>query len=541
LIVTSIAVAQAAGPAQTGNAGAGSRVAGVVVSKADGHPLMGARVVVRDTRDPQKFESVVTAEDGRFAFEEVPPGKYSLEGAKKGFISAFYDQHEQYSTAIVTGAGFDTENFVLKLPPDAVITGRVLDEAGEPVRHATVSLYIENRREGVERVYPGHGAQTDDLGAYEITSLLPGTYFLSVRATPWYAVHPRTDPEGSRPAGQTNSPSAADRSLDVAYPVTYYSDVTEADSATPIPIAGGERLQIDVHLNPVPALRVVFHVPGDDKHGFVSPQFEQSTFDGSTWIQNGGASMIAPGVMEITGLPAGHYNIRFPGLGGGEGAQMSGVDLSKDGEQIDATKAEPLGTVKVSVQIPGETSLPPGFSVGLGSGVRMLSGQALDEKGQAEISQVAAGRYQVFVWGGQKPYFISHIAAEGAEVVGHTVTLGAASSASLMLTVVEGSVAVHGVVKRAGKPVAGAMVVLVPKDPEGKRDLFRRDQSDQDGTFVLPNAVPGSYSVLAIEGGWDLNWSEPGVIAVYAKHARPVEVRGDKELTLPDPVEVQSR
>jgi len=503
---------------------------------------MNARVVLRASRDPQTFESVVTAEDGKFTFANVAPGKYSLEAVKKGFIPGYYDQHEGYSTAIVPGAGFDTENLVLKLAPNAVITGRVLDEAGEPVRHAQVRLYVENRQEGVQRFYPSHAAQTDDLGVYEIPSLTPGTYFLSVQATPWYAVHPRTDPESSRRGGQSSSSSTADRSLDVAYPVTYYSDVTEADSATPIPISGGERLQIDFHLNPVPALRVLFHVPGDDKHGFVNPQFEQSTFDGSGWIQNGGASMIAPGVLEITGVPAGHYNIRFPGMGGGDGVQMSGVDVSKDGEQIDATKAEPLGTVKVSVQISGETAIPRGFSVGLRSGVRTMSAwQRLDEKGQAEIAQVAAGRYQVMVFGEGKPYFIGHIEADGAEVTGHAVTLTAGSSASLMISAVEGSVVVQGVAKRAGKPCAGAMVVLVPKDPEGKRDLFRRDQSDQDGTFVLRNVVPGSYSVVAIDGGWDLNWSEPGVIAVYAKRARPVEVRGDRTFTLPDPIEVQSR
>ena len=57
------------------------------------------------------------------------------------------------------------------------------------------------------------------------------------------------------------------------------------------------------------------------------------------------------------------------------------------------------------------------------------------------------------------------------------------------------------------------MVVLVPRDPEINRDLFRRDQSDLDGTFTLQNVVPGTYTVLAIDNGWDLDWSQPGVIA----------------------------
>ena len=63
--------------------------------------------------------------------------------------------------------------------------------------------------------------QTDDLGAYELPELTPGTYFLSVRATPWYAVHPPST------AGAKDK-TAVDRSLDVAYPVTYYPDVADS-------------------------------------------------------------------------------------------------------------------------------------------------------------------------------------------------------------------------------------------------------------------------------------------------------------------------
>jgi hypothetical protein len=68
------------------------------------------------------------------------------------------------------------------------------------------------------------------------------------------------------------------------------------------------------------------------------------------------------------------------------------------------------------------------------------------------------------------------------------------------------------------------MVVLVPKDPELHREIFRRDQSDLDGTFTLQGVVPGTYTVLAIENDWELDWSEPGVIAAYIKNEPSVEI-----------------
>lgn len=192
----------------------GYRIAGIAVSKIDAHPLARARITVTDTKDSKKSESFITAEDGRFAFTGVPAGKYSLSGEKREFITGAYDQHDEYATAIVTGAGLDTEHLTLRLAPNAIITGKILDEAGEPVRHANVTLYKDDHSQGVDQIRQFRGATTDDLGEYELTPLPPGTYFLSASAKPWYAVHPRGDSQNPSQDQQ----AAVDRSLDVAYP-----------------------------------------------------------------------------------------------------------------------------------------------------------------------------------------------------------------------------------------------------------------------------------------------------------------------------------
>src|SRR6201988_649100 len=141
--------------------GNGYRIAGTIVSKTDGHPLARARVTVRDARNPQKFESVVTAENGKFEFNGVPAGKYDLHGAKRGYVSASYDQHDQFSTAIVTEAGLEPEALILRLAPAASISGKILDEAGEPVRHANVTLYYDDHGRGVHQIWQGNRAQTE--------------------------------------------------------------------------------------------------------------------------------------------------------------------------------------------------------------------------------------------------------------------------------------------------------------------------------------------------------------------------------------------
>jgi hypothetical protein len=400
---------QARNPAQTAEPplpripGGGYRIAGTVVSTADEHPLAHALILVRDVKNPRSLRSFVTSEDGKFDFSELPAGKYALEGVARGFVPAGYDQHDRYSSAIVTGAGFNTGNLVLRLAPAAVVSGKVLDESGEPVRHATVTMYFDDHSSGASRIRQFRSTETDDLGSYEITSLMPGTYFLSARGTPWYSVH-------IAPPAEEQSEPAVDRSLDVAYPLTYYADVTDADSATPIPIRGGERLQVSVTLDPVPALRLLFRMPDNGANSFVFPQIQQPAFDDSVLVGTAG-QMISPGILEVTGVPAGRYNIR---VGGGDrGVQVSAIDLTKDEQEIDISSAEALSNVKVAVQIPDEAMFPQRLSIGLHAPHEAnTTWQSLDAKGQAELQQIPAGVYEIVVSHYGRPYSIVHISAE---------------------------------------------------------------------------------------------------------------------------------
>jgi hypothetical protein len=87
------------------------------------------------------------------------------------------------------------------------------------------------------------------------------------------------------------------------------------------------------------------------------------------------------------------------------------------------------------------------------------------------------------------------------------------------------------------------MVVLAPKDLTTIQGLVRRDQSDSDGSFALRDVVPGQYTVVAIEDGWNLDWEQPGVIGRYLPRGIAVTVtdRSGKLVPLSEPVPVQTR
>jgi len=523
------------------------RIAGTVVNAISGQPLARARVSITDThadvRNRESIQSVLTSEDGRFDLR-VQAGKYALSAARKGFITAFYDQHGQFSSAIVTGTGLDTENLILRIAPYAVLFGKVIDENGEPIRHAQVTVYREDRLSGLSHIRPFRNALADDQGAYEIAPLDGGNYFISATATPWYAVHVASSQPGTDPSGKGVSSSNADRSLDVAYPTTYYADVTESDEATPIPVRGGDHIGVDIHLNPVPALRLLFHPPGNLETGFTMPTFQKQAFDRLENFQNSGAQMVSPGLFEITGIPAGKYKIHMPGVTDGQSEESADVDLTSDGQELRISSGEPNGGVKATVGLLGSDSLPPQINIALRNSKGKISSVAApDAKGEVDFPNITPGKYDVLADSPTKAYSVAHMALQGTQISGHTLSVPSGSSLSVLLSLTSGSVTVEGFATRSGKPAPGVMVILVPKDPESNRELFRRDQSDLDGSFSLRSVIPGFYTIIAIEDAWEMDWAKPAVIGHYCARGQIVKINGQANgfLRLPNPVEVQSK
>jgi protocatechuate 3,4-dioxygenase beta subunit len=511
------------------------RIAGTVVNGKDGNALTRARVTIADVKDRRTMLSVITGDEGRFEFH-VPAGKYSLQGAKRGFISAAYNHHEQFSTAIVTGADLDTEDLVLKLAPNAVLTGKVLDEFGDPVDNAQIMVYREDHSGGVSRTSFFHTASTDDQGRYEVTPLDEGTYFVSARASPWYAVHPTSSAEGA-----LSLPSQVDSSLDVAYPVTYYGDATEAEDATPIPVRAGDRLEADIHMNPVPALHLMVHVPEGSARGVNFPILQKAGFGSLQPVEITGFGNVAPGVYELTGIAPGRYTVRMQDSSG-HMKELSEANLDSGGE-LDVSSGRATGTIKATVKIEGAANLPQQLVIALSNSQGRRNQTQVDAKGEANFSDVIPGKYDVEAGSPTQPYSVVRIVSDAGTNPGHTLNVPPSASLTLSLALVGGSVKVEGFAKRAGKPVSGAMIVLVPSHPEANRDRFRRDQSDLDGSFSLLGVVPGSYTVVAIEDGWDLDWSEPALLARYLGHGQTIDV-GDRSSTpvrLAVAVEVQAK
>jgi hypothetical protein len=554
--------------AQTG----GYRISGKLINSITGAPVSQALVTIADVTDRNDTKVQVTRDDGTFAFTGLPAGKYSLQATRHGYITSGYDGHENYATAIVTGGEADSEHLIFRLTPQAVIIGKIYDEVGDPIRRANVSLYRQDQSTGVGLIRRMGAAQTDDRGSYEFPELPAGTYFISANAKPWYALHPRSlvtrsasesirNSDGSITTSlgreTTEAPPPVTHSFDVAYATTYYPDASESDEAVPIPLRGGERLSIDMHLTPVPALRIVFQNSGGREGGFGIPQLMKQSFDstenimsmlfdrGTDPMENRNAMPFTPlpsGAVEISGIPAGKYTVRMqrrPGAG-----IAADFDLNQDGQEIDPATAAPASGAKLAVVVQGAARPPQGLLLALRTKEHKVVRRApVDPEGAAEFLDVPPGKYDLLAASPTNDYAVRRIVVNGSVSKGHSLEFVAGASIEATVTIVGGQTVVEGVAKHNGKGVPGAMIVMVPNNPEENGELFRRDQSDLDGTFSLGTVIPGEYTVVAIENGWDLNWSQPGVISHYLEKGQKVIVppTAQEPVHVSGSVEVQPR
>jgi len=512
------------------------RIAGTVVNAATGELVPRATVAVLSETNREMIESVVTDNEGRFSLEGLAAGKYPLTASKRGFLTGFFEEHDGgYNSAIVTGEGQETGNLLFRLNPGARLHGVVLGDGDDPVEGASVMLFLKphGHNPGV-RITQASNATTDDAGNYEFNDLAPGEYLLAVSAKPWFAMNRFIAGQRQKPE---NDPAAA---LDVAYPVTFFNSTSDESSATQIVLTPGSREEANINLHAVPALHLTVEVLADQKGIKSLAQLRQTVFGTEFLGDRWQTSLYTPvGLAEFTGVPPGHYELTQ-----GDPPRIVELDATTS-QQIDPSLGIPTMAVSGSLRATFGFVLPESLTVifiPFGDTQGRTPLQANCVKGSFALDAVPPGVWKLFAYSPGKTLSIGSISVGGRMQAGNSLTVRD-KPVRVEAAVSLGETQVKGFARKAGKGMAGAMIVLVPRDPAANDDEFRRDQSDSDGSFTLRDAVPGEYTVVAIEEGWELDWARPEVIGRYLDQGIAVTVTGGSEklLRLPEGVPVQGR
>jgi len=527
---------QAPTPSRTST---GYPIAGITVSSTTGQPIASAHITVMAVEHSDFVKNVTSGAGGHFGFAGLPAGKYSLVASAHGFRSQGFNQHGDFFTGIVVGPAFDAGNLVFRLVPDAVIAGVVTDEDSEPVRNAAISLFLRSNDTGRQRTQQVGSAMSDDRGHYQFGHLAPGTYFVAVTARPWFAQY--TNSTEPQPAPADTQQAAEERAqLDIAYPMTFYPAAEDSSAASPIALHPGERVTADVSIRAVPAVHLHIKTGEADApkgHSITTqgfPRVSQRIFEGTIVPVNSAQAFgYVAGQQEYAGLAPGRYLIEMSDPGSKHHAGWyKEMDLSGTVD-LDPRESPPLASVTGALILEGGTRPPGKIYV-------MLMNRISSENLTAEVTpqntfdfgdtEIRPGRYDVAL--NNVPGFqVKSLLAKGAHLSGKTIEIGG-GSVQVVITATHAVARLDGLVQHDDKPYAGAMVVLVPRDQAGNWSMFRRDQSDSDGTFTLHEVLPGSYTVIALENGWELDWAVPSALQPYLKNGTPVEVTGEGRLNL---------
>jgi hypothetical protein len=162
-----------------------STIRGRVLAVDGGAPIRRATVRLNSPEMRGEARTASTDTEGRYEFLLLPAGRYTINVSKAAYVTSGYGQTRPNGPGkpIPLLDNQVADNIDVRLLRGAVITGRVVDEFGEPVANTSVSAVRQNYFQGQRRLTPfGPQAQTNDIGEYRIFGLMPGQYYVSATA-----------------------------------------------------------------------------------------------------------------------------------------------------------------------------------------------------------------------------------------------------------------------------------------------------------------------------------------------------------------------
>lgn len=494
----------------------GGTINGRVVSSLHGEPVAGATVMLSGLESSDQRYVAQSGPDGRFSISHIVPGAYMAVPSKSGFEQR---ASRREATAndfppIKVDAGSE-QAIVVRLIPDGVVAGRVLDSDGDPVRRAQVELRQYRFAGGKKQLVNARTANTNDLGEYRLFHFPPGRYYLEAVPTNG----------GNQQVLRLMQRGAIQPEPQTSLAPAFYPGVPDAAHATEIEVAPGAEVDgIDFHLTPERLYSIRGKITADVPTERVNVRAENLSPDGG---RRGGFPLnVQKGQYEISGLPPGRYvviaqtNVTPQQTTEQQYAQEN-VDVNdRDVDHMDLSLA-PGKTVKGVVQRAEGGALQPNITVTLTSenGPMFVNTSARVGADGTFKFDLPPGVYTPRVNGGQA--YLKAVLA-GSDVVPDRKIDTARLSGDLTLIVASDFGKVEGIVlDDSGKPVYNAYVLMVsPTPPIGAdRPQTYTAYTKTNGKFNIDFLEPGDYKAFAWTG------VEPGA-PIDPDFRKPFEDRG---------------
>ena len=399
--------------------------------------------------------AVTSGSEGKFRFEGIEPGEYHPEVTRVGFVP------NDDQLWLTFAAGEQIKDVVIKLTPQGIISGHVVDEDGDPVPGLSVNASRTIHVNGRAIVLGTEGAISDLEGYFVVGELDAGRYYLSAEPTR----HVGREPAKPGHPGREE-------------------DFIRLDDPIPRDVTPGAALRnIELHMRKSAVYRIRGRIsnPRSD-----SAYLELLPADGVSTVNLPRASP-RDGAFEFEGIPPGSYVLSMPKFTTAEQraantpmychVPVTVADHDIDGLTIDLTPGSSIeGTIKMEGE--GHFTKP----------------QTLQLVGNYETNPKVAKDNGTFGWTNLAPkkYGIDYGPPEGYYV--KSVLFNHLPAKMMQIDLTSGS---GGTIEIVVAPNAASLAVSIEGGKPAQVVALWNDSTFETGTATFEHLAPGEYQILA--------------------------------------------
>jgi len=492
---------------------------GTVVNGLNGQPLPRANVTPNSTNG----SGTSTDAEGRWTISNITCGPVMFTGEKDGFIQNVYGRLVAAgprsnggfpAKPVVLTSGSAATGLKIELMPEAVVTGRVVDDSGEPFSHAEVHV-VESMVQNGRRITTNYNsANVDSTGAYRLSGLTPGRYFFCAMSN-----RVRYPVGGGPPTvyGESCFPG----------PVT-------TGAGAGLRIEGGQEVHADFTLSQVTGAHVRGTLSGGSSPGRATPFgiIQMFKTDPNGFISAPGPrqpQQVREGKFDIPNVMPGSYILRANLNVAGE-TELATAFIDVGGSDIDGVSLvfQPGATVSGTLRIedvappappptsqgngqpdsqqPQDTSGKPPVNIninpiGIGGG-RMGRIEWDAEHKSFSFSDVGSGKYRINVNVPGGGYFVKSVRLHDHEIrTDGFIVDGPTGPIEIVVSNESGTI--QGTVTDTdGNPAASQIILQCGDIP------VVLGRSQDDGTVKIPNVPAGTCKAWAFDDGRNVEYAD---------------------------------
>lgn len=470
---------------------------GTVVNATSGEPVPRARVSLLTTANQS---TVLTDSGGRFRMDHISCGSIQFFARRIGFLENVSGPGglAAQRKAVTLEPGGAAHDVRIALTPQAVITGIVTDDQGDPVSGAQVALFSSRVLQGRRTFQQTGQGGSNDLGEYRISGLAAGKYVV--------CAHPNQ-------AGGLLALTDGAITGDKCFP-----GPLEVGSTTTFELAAGRDIRINLALPLIPSVHVRGVVTGLPKARGVSLSLTRRGAVGNA--SNRSAPVRPDGNFDIPGVTPGpyllatdywednrRYTARIPlDVGGGD----------VEGLTVPLSEGFSLHGV---VRVESKDGTPPQrnqFGISLRSAEPVVGGGRMvwsPDGTSFTLADMTPGVYRLEAYTSGN-FYIKRAMLNGRDISREDTSITQPSGTVELVVSDEGGSVEGQMDDRDGKPAEGwAMIFEDGKAPRNAR-------ADAAGHFRFASVAPGNYMIYAWDDFSQVEFANPDWMRRFAEGTR---------------------